>query len=285
VVLKTLSIALLLLIAAPSLRAQKSVQQQLEFSGSVRSISIEIQQIDATGSAGPRRLVQMLVFDEKGNVLHQEMYNQADGSLKWKSNWGHNYDEQGREVKTHFYDAHGTLTNTGAIAYDDQGRRAKITQVNPDGSMNHFRMLSYDEGDQIREKFFSPDGTPRQEVTRRFDVRGWLTEEISTDPDGSIRQKNIFTYDEHGNETCWIVEMRGASRELRFNRSYTYDVRGNVSERINYSADGSVVSKETFAYEFDDHGNWIKRTSSQQSINGDSRSFNTEITYRTIKYF
>ena len=43
---------------------------------------------------------------------------------------------------------------------------------------------------------------------------------------------------------------------------YKYDDKGNISEMTLLNDDGSLVSKETYKYEFDFAGNWNKMTAS-----------------------
>jgi TonB family protein len=67
---------------------------------------------------------------------------------------------------------------------------------------------------------------------------------------------------------------------------YKYDDKGNISEMTLRSADGALVSKEIYKYEYDFAGNWTKMTTSVAVIDGGKLSFEpTEVTYRTIMYY
>src|SRR4051812_39140555 len=67
---------------------------------------------------------------------------------------------------------------------------------------------------------------------------------------------------------------------------YKYDDKGNIVEMTLMGADGSLLSKEIYAYEFDAFGNWTKMTTSVAVIEGGKISFEpTEVTYRTISYY
>jgi TonB family protein len=67
---------------------------------------------------------------------------------------------------------------------------------------------------------------------------------------------------------------------------YKYDDKGNISEMTLQNADGSLVSKEVYKYEFDFAGNWTKMTTSVAVVDGGKLSFEpTEVTYRTIMYY
>jgi len=67
---------------------------------------------------------------------------------------------------------------------------------------------------------------------------------------------------------------------------YKYDDKGNIVEMTMLNADGSFLSKEVYAYEFDALGNWTKMTTSVAMIEGGKITYEpTEVTYRTISYY
>jgi TonB family protein len=67
---------------------------------------------------------------------------------------------------------------------------------------------------------------------------------------------------------------------------YKYDDKGNISEMTLLNADGSLLSKEVYKYEFDTIGNWIKMSTSVAVVENGKIEFEpTEVTYRTIFYY
>jgi periplasmic protein TonB len=77
-----------------------------------------------------------------------------------------------------------------------------------------------------------------------------------------------------------------AGETLTGREVYKYDDRGNISEMTLHAADGSLISKETYTYEFDFVGNWIKMMTSVALVEGGKLNFEpTEVTYRTIAYY
>jgi len=67
---------------------------------------------------------------------------------------------------------------------------------------------------------------------------------------------------------------------------YKYDDKGNISEMTLVNADGSLLSKEVYKYEFDSMGNWAKMTTSVAVVGNGKIEFEpTEVTYRTIFYY
>ena len=67
---------------------------------------------------------------------------------------------------------------------------------------------------------------------------------------------------------------------------YKYDEKGNISEMTLLNADGSLLSKEIYKYEFDFLGNWNKMTTSVAVVDARGITFEpTEVTYRSIMYY
>ncbi len=67
---------------------------------------------------------------------------------------------------------------------------------------------------------------------------------------------------------------------------YRYDDKGNISEMTLINADGSLLSKEVYKYDFDTLGNWVKMTTSLAVVENGRVGFEpTEVTYRTIFYY
>ena len=67
---------------------------------------------------------------------------------------------------------------------------------------------------------------------------------------------------------------------------YKYDDKGNISEMTLVNADGSLISKEIYKYDYDSVGNWVKMTTSVAVVENGRIGFEpTEVTYRTIFYY
>lgn len=77
-----------------------------------------------------------------------------------------------------------------------------------------------------------------------------------------------------------------AGGTLTGRETYKYDAQGNISEMTLLNADGSVLAKEVYHYEYDFVGNWTTMTTSVAVIEGGKLSYDpTEVTHRTISYY
>lgn len=253
--------------------------------GPVRAVRAETARAsDESGRSveGERVLTQLLSFDEKGNVTGQSAFNQ-DGSPDRKLAWGYTYDADGRESERTFLNAEGALTSRSVSAYDKKGRKTETTFYNPGGPVNHVRTFAYDDrGRMIREVHLGPDGTIRNSSVYTYDADGRLAERSQYGPDGALILRRASTYDRKGRETDWAIHRGDGGPVTSQKRSY--DERGNVLESVSY-ANGVQVSRETFAYEFDARGNWVRRRVVREAVRKGTSHTEIEVNYRTITYY
>ena len=94
------------------------------------------------------------------------------------------------------------------------------------------------------------------------------------------------TYDIKGAKVDNAYFLAAAGSTLTGREVYKYDDKGNIVEMTMHNDDGSLLSKEIYAYEFDALGNWTKMITSVAVMEGGKLSFEpTEVTYRTFSYF
>lgn len=94
------------------------------------------------------------------------------------------------------------------------------------------------------------------------------------------------SYDYKGAKIDNAYFLAAAGAALTGREVYKHDARGNITEMTLYNADGSILSREVYTYEFDAMGNWTKMTTSVAVVEGGKLSYEpTEVTYRTITYY
>jgi TonB family protein len=118
----------------------------------------------------------------------------------------------------------------------------------------------------------------RTEVAKLTNTGGGLQE-------GKHAILEIAAYDIKGNKIeKQYFPITGAT--LTGKEVYKYDQKGNISEMSLLNADGSLLSKETYSYEFDFAGNWCRMITSVAVVDGGRLTFEpTEVTYRSIMYY
>ncbi|HEX8130942.1 MAG TPA: TonB family protein [Pyrinomonadaceae bacterium] len=134
------------------------------------------------------------------------------------------------------------------------------------------------ETDRTRDGLQGPVRRVRTETSKLMTKGGKMSE-------GARVVLETATYDMKGTkiDTAYFL---GASGSLTGKEVYKYDDRGNIVEMTLSNADGSVLSKEKYDYEFDAMGNWTKMTTSVAVIENGQMSFEpSEVTYRIIAYY
>jgi len=138
---------------------------------------------------------------------------------------------------------------------------------------------SSSDNDRVRDGLTGPVRRVRTEVVKLSNASGKSVED----------QKRVLLetaeYDVKGIKTQnQYFPVSGAT--LTGREVYKYDDKGNISEMTLVNADGSLLSKEVYKYEFDTIGNWTKMTTSVAVVGNGKIEFEpTEVTYRTIFYY
>jgi TonB family protein len=103
--------------------------------------------------------------------------------------------------------------------------------------------------------------------------------------EGSRVVQGATTYDISGRRIDTVARpVEGSAPSGK--QQYGYDDKGNITEMVVRGDDGSILSKETYQYEFDELGNWKKMTTSVAVYEDGKLSFEpVEVTYRTITYY
>jgi TonB family protein len=135
-----------------------------------------------------------------------------------------------------------------------------------------------EESDRVRDGLVGPVRRIRTEVVKLSNESGKLQE-------GKHAVLEVVAYDLKGNKIeNQYFPIAGAN--LTGKEVYKYDEKGNISEMTLLNADGSLLSKEVYKYEFDFAGNWNKMTTAVAVIEAGKLSFEpTEVTYRSIMYY
>jgi len=134
------------------------------------------------------------------------------------------------------------------------------------------------ESDRTRDGLVGPVRRIRTEVAKLASAGGGMQE-------GKHVVLEVVAYDLRGNKIeNQYFPIAGAT--LTGKEVYKYDEKGNISEMTLLNADGSLLSRETYKYEFDFAGNWNKMTTSVAVVDGGRLTFEpTEVTYRSIMYY
>lgn len=166
-----------------------------------------------------------------------------------------------------------------SFKYDAKGMLSEKVFVEDRMKIKH--LYSYDSKGDRMAAAISNDGSNHLSWFFKHDTAGNRIEEKEFD-DGTNVSITAYKYDASGNRVEEIVKRRNMSLRKKVNG---YDDKGNIKEMTEYM-DSAVIKKESYAYEFDSTGNWIKRiASTQKSKSGKTLSEPVSVTYRIITYY
>ena len=165
-----------------------------------------------------------------------------------------------------------SLTMMFAVASGQGNLTAKANNLQPAAE-------APGDTDRARDGLIGPVRRVRTEVVKLSTVGGKTIE------DNKRTLLETAEYDLKGvktqNQYFPVTGSTLTGREV-----YRYDDKGNISEMTLVNADGSLVSKEVYKYDFDSIGNWVKMTTSLAVVENGRLGFEpTEVTYRTIFYY
>lgn len=165
-----------------------------------------------------------------------------------------------------------SLTLAVTASFGQNNLTAKANNLQPTAAVA-------EETDRIRDGLLGPVRRVRTEVAKLANVSGKPVE------DNKRVLLETSEYDLKGTKTQnQYFPIAGST--LTGREVYKYDARGNISEMTLMNADGSLISKEVYKYEYDSVGNWVKMTTSVAVVENNNVEFEaTEITHRTIFYY
>jgi hypothetical protein len=230
---------------------------EISYSAESRFGEIEKGERERTGRMQFRGVPDhMIKYDDNGNQIEENRYK-SDGSLEsmWTSEY--EYDDKGNVIEKNRYGSYGWFW-TSEYEYDDNENLVEEKDSNSEGVLESKTTYEYDDNENLieeKEYIFDKDGNPivDSEHSYKYDDNGNLIGEMFFDC-CELRNTISYKYDDNGNligemffDCCEILLLNNA-----------YDDKGNQIEMIEYDTSYSYY-QETYKYEFDKLGNWIKK--------------------------
>lgn len=235
-----------------------------------------------------RALFRTWAFDAAGvateRVLYQ--YSWQDGSLQARSVTLY---DAGQPLATVVYDADDEPTGQTVFRYDGDGRLVEEVTVDADGVETRKVVYAHDAAGHVVRIEQYRDGALDRTVERDVDATGDALEERRFDAEGRLEHVGRYTvpgieqtyeqYDEEGevvatgravegpfgDASIEVLDPDGAVVE---SYTWTYDERGRVLERRSVYDGGEIEELLTYAYDDDDRGNWVRRTTDEDYGDG-----------------
>ena len=184
-------------------------------------------------------------YDGFGNRIHVTAYK-TDGTPEKYTEY--DYDDTGTYLlRNAQYDSDGTLKYETVFGceFDASGRVVKYGTINSDGSLEVQDEYMYDENGNVTVHYKYLWGTMQDWEEKEYDNAGNLIKEMTFDP----YYKNMETlreYNDSGNPVKY-TEFSSDGNASEWS-DYEYDDSGNLLRILQYNADGSSKSWEEYEY-------------------------------------
>lgn len=184
-------------------------------------------------------------YDSKGNLITENFYLDKD-AVQIKNIYEYNGPNKISEVKLR---ADGSMIYKTFYEYNTANKLVKSGTTDSNGKVQYAQDITYDKNNNVLT-YTSTEGTDTQTTDK-------------------------FNYDANNNKTLWVNLVN--NKEI-FKADYKYDKNNNLIAVNSTDTQNAMNISNTYSYEYDKKGNWIKKTTTINS----KPAFTTT---RTITYF
>ncbi|MFN2511939.1 MAG: hypothetical protein ABR568_10915 [Pyrinomonadaceae bacterium] len=188
------------------------------------------------------------------------------------------YNERGNLTKSESYDYKENLADITAYGYLDGARVSDSESIQQE--YNPPPIIVGPPAGKAMPKY---DPRYSYKFTFKYDDKKRLTEQTWIGNDGKLWLRYVYKYT--GNQREELVYSADGSLNQRY-LSILDDKGNEVEQTIFETANGSIRSKESYAYVFDSQHHWTKRTTSKRVTKEGRSSYEPQhVYYRTITYY
>jgi YD repeat-containing protein len=199
--------------------------------------------------------ITTLLYSPTGALTRKEVRNRSDSSDDPGETTLYRYDSGGRKVGEYIKDSDGEVIPLRLLAYNDEQRIAAEAAYHMCRTFSSLHMYAYDRKSQLIEDLQFES----RRLTRRafeYDAKGEV-DRVITERNGRLMTTTRYTYDDAGRVATAAYEQPDGSVVRRL----YYDERGNVIMLVEtHPRDSARDKTEITTYEYDQHGNWTRRT-------------------------
>jgi YD repeat-containing protein len=263
--------------------AKKKTDRDLrELVGLVHHVRITRELVETTEAEdnGDGWIPSLTIYNRDGFIEEFHAYDDK-GNLDYKS--VSEFDSSGNKIRETDYNADGKLLRKTLTTYDSEGNAIEVKSYhNPDGSLSNWLRFSYNlEGDMVGHSSLDKDGQVISVTEYVYNQGGKEKQEITSDGKGKPTHRAVYSFSANGEELT-LFDSR-----VILERRYVSETNGKGERtELCYDKSGKLTGRETYTYERDAQGNWIKEVASEWEDKDGILAFKrTKITRRTITYY
>lgn len=219
-------------------------------------------------------------YDRAGNLIESVINDEHD---KTSYRYAFTYSQKGMLQEENAYSGDGTLKyrKLFAYGYDADGRKTAVVAASQDGTFKHGEFLIHDSKGLLSESLFYTGSMIYRSV---FDALGHIIYS-ATFREGQLLYERKWAYDNKGGLIgLFVYSPTGIiTGQTRYERDDSGKLVREITEQF---ADG-LKSKWATTYEYDNMGNWIKKSMNQENggPEGSSKMQSRVVEERVIVYY
>jgi YD repeat-containing protein len=238
-----------------------------------------------------RGAVRSISVERAGVTIQNKVFIEGPRDRRFET-----FDADGNKVSVLYFNSDGVPGVKLVYTAKHERRVIERTNFDPDGTVGSRHTFGYDEGGNVIESVYNDSrGTRSSRMVDEYDDKGHIVKETGYDANDKQFRTDEFKYklDEKGNV---IEKLAYYNSQYTSKTVYTYDAQGNVTEKSHLSTSGlpfqitfshsdrQLLSKESYTYEFDSHGNWTRQFTSVWDVKA-NMFVPDEVVYRNIVYY
>lgn len=195
-------------------------------------------------------------YDSTGNLISQIFYmpdNTITGSI-----W-YTYNTKNLETEWIRKDGTDKIIYTWKNWYNKKGQRIKSCSYTKSEIPDFIYTYTYNKKNQrISEAWYDSTLTKTKIIQYEFDASGNQT--VIATYDGSMNPINKWVKEYNQNNQTSKAVLYLPTEKIGSDYIYAYDSLKNVVSVMSYDVKGEIIKSTSYVYEYDDYGNWIKKT-------------------------
>src|ERR1035437_6739309 len=196
------------------------------------------------------------IYNDTGGLIEQQYFHESGGSQV------HLFNGEGTSIGSKSINKDGTIESYTKSEFNPDGKVNLQSNIHPnDNSKDSKSIWKYDEkGNAIEMRFYyQPIDQIYSHYFQKFDERGFRTEVKVIDRQGLISTWVSYLMDDKGNSIQDTTYKPDGSIDNIKKHSYRYDDNGKMIGFDDYPDFVPDGFGETYEYEYDHNGSWIKK--------------------------
>jgi hypothetical protein len=197
-------------------------------------------------------------YDANNNIIETNYY-ESDTILVIKIKY--KYDLKGNEIEKCIYKRGNIIVEKKIFQYNSNNDIIEENCFDSNNKLSSKIKYKYDiKGNKIEESNYNSDGSLFKKTTSEYDINNREIETNFYQPNNEseyVNQKNTHKYDGKGN----LIESKYCADDgLNCSTStFKHNENGDIIEHTDFSLSNMKVSLNSYKFEYDKNGNWIKK--------------------------